>query len=204
VVEFIGMVFNEATGEEVETGAFSLSITNKDQQGSRDGDFENGRFTSSINAGSQVLATITAKGYLKSERSFEIADSLNLFEAIFKLAPIERGKAMNIPNLLFELQSDEIVPVSFPVLDSIANVMVSNSSIEILLSGHTDVIGDKELNFQLSFDRANSVKDYLVGRGVLAERIRVEAFGGARPIASSGREETRRLNRRVEITVIKD
>lgn len=204
IVEFMGMVFNEATGEEVESGSFLLTVINQAQQIAREGEFSNGRFTSPISAGSQVKATVSAKGYLKSERTFEIADSLNLFEAIFSLAPIEKGKAVDIPNLLFALQSDEIVPVSFPVLDSIANVMVANESIEILLSGHTDVIGDKELNFQLSLDRANAVKEYLVSKGVLPERIRVEAFGGAKPIASSGREVTRRLNRRVEITIIKN
>jgi outer membrane protein OmpA-like peptidoglycan-associated protein len=90
------------------------------------------------------------------------------------------------------------------VLDSIAGVMNGNPSLEILISGHTDVIGDKQLNYQLSLDRANAVKEYLVGKGILPERIKVEAFGGAKPLASSGREETRRLNRRVEITVIKD
>lgn len=153
---------------------------------------------------SKVKLQIAARGYFRNEYDFTLSDSVDYSRLMFKLKPVPKGEAVEIPNLLFIIQSSEIAPSSFPVLDSIASVLNGNPELEILLSGHTDAIGDKELNYKLSLERASSVKDYLVAKGILPDRIRVEAFGGTRPIASSAREETRRLNRRVELTIIKD
>lgn len=148
---------------------------------------------------------VTAKGFLSKEGQISLSnEDTKEIEAIIYLSPIEKGKAVSIPNLLFAQQEAEILAPSFPVLDSISTVLNQNPNLEILLSGHTDVIGDKILNMELSQLRAAAVKDYLIGKGIEAQRIRVEAFGGSKPIASSGREETRMLNRRVELTIIKD
>ncbi len=148
---------------------------------------------------------VTAKGFLTKEGQISLSNGdTKEIEAIIYLRPIEKGKAVSIPNLLFAQQEAEILAPSFPVLDSISTVLNQNPNLEILLSGHTDVIGDKILNMELSQMRAAAVKDYLIGKGIGAQRIRVEAFGGTKPIASSGREETRMLNRRVELTIIKD
>ena len=121
------------------------------------------------------------------------------------LSPMrETGKTETLPNILFMQGADILLDGSYPELDSIANFLVRHPSVEILLSGHTDGIGDAALNMKLSEDRVKAVKAYLVGEGVLEKRISIEAFGGTKPIASNASERTRRLNRRVELTILKN
>jgi OOP family OmpA-OmpF porin len=76
--------------------------------------------------------------------------------------------------------------------------------VEILLTGHTDNRGNPEHNQRLSQKRVERVKGYLVSKGISAKRIGGKGFGGSKPIASNDTEETRRLNRRVEFTIVKD
>jgi OOP family OmpA-OmpF porin len=75
----------------------------------------------------------------------------------------------------------------------------ANSAAKIGLDGHASAEGTEAYNVNLSRDRANSVKTYLVNSGVDANRISVKAYGESRPIASNATEEGRVLNRRVEI-----
>jgi len=80
--------------------------------------------------------------------------------------------------------------------------MMDNPDIYIELSGHTDNQGNARKNVELSQVRVEVVKEYLVNKGIPAQRISGTGYGGARPIASNRTEETRRLNRRVEFKVI--
>ena len=65
--------------------------------------------------------------------------------------------------------------------------------------GYTDSTGSDAVNRPLSLDRAESVRDYLVGRGVTASRIVVDGRGASDPVASNDSESGRAMNRRVEI-----
>jgi OmpA-OmpF porin, OOP family len=118
--------------------------------------------------------------------------------------PIETGITESLPSISFQQGASILLDGSYPTLDSIASFLVRHPSVEILLSGHTDAIGDPQLNMKLSQDRVESVKSYFVGKGVDEDRIQTEAFGGTRPIASNASEVTRRLNRRVELTILKN
>jgi len=71
--------------------------------------------------------------------------------------------------------------------------------LEILITGYTDSVGNKNYNKQLSRFRATVVKSYLVGHGVDSQRILVSGMGPDNPIASNDTPEGRQLNRRVEI-----
>ena len=74
---------------------------------------------------------------------------------------------------------------------------------EIALAGHTDNQGSAKLNLELSQDRVETVVLYLVGKGVARNRLTGKGFGGTKPIASNRSETTRKLNRRVEFTILK-
>lgn len=87
------------------------------------------------------------------------------------------------------------------LLDSLAGLMKANPSWKIAILGHTDSLGSKEYNLQLSQERAQSVADELIRRGVGTNRIFVKGFGDAKPLRSNGSEEGRQKNRRVEIIV---
>jgi OOP family OmpA-OmpF porin len=80
-------------------------------------------------------------------------------------------------------------------------VLLSNKSIKIRVEGHTDSRGSDSYNQNLSEERAASVRQYLIGRGVSASRIQSKGFGEQRPIEDNTTKAGRAANRRVEIHI---
>ena len=87
------------------------------------------------------------------------------------------------------------------VLDDAVNALRQDSALRIEIEGHTCNIGTAEYNLALGDRRANAVRDYLVSRGVSADRLRTISYGEERPKYENAREETRRLNRRAALVV---
>lgn len=120
-----------------------------------------------------------------------------------ELKPEEKAAIQKaFDNLLFETGSDVIVSSSYDALNELAKVLVNNPRYNLYLEGHTDNVGDDEANLDLSRRRALSVKNYLVSRGVLSNRITTDGFGETRPKATNETPEGRKLNRRVEMLII--
>jgi len=104
----------------------------------------------------------------------------------------------------FQTGSAEILPVSFGLLDEVAAILTENPQIEQLqVEGHTDSTGSAGLNRKLSQQRADSVKKYLAGKGVLAARMIAKGFGPDRPVATNDTDEGKEQNRRVEFNILK-
>ena len=104
----------------------------------------------------------------------------------------------------FELGSDKLLEVSFPLLDDVAQVMKDNPQIEVLqVEGHTDSTGSPDFNRKLSQQRAESVAKYLSSKGVKAARMEPKGFGPDRPIADNETDPGREANRRVEFNILK-
>jgi len=87
------------------------------------------------------------------------------------------------------------------VLDEAIAAMRQDASLRITVEGHTCSIGTAEYNLALGNRRATAVRDYLVSRGVTAERLNTVSYGEERPKYDNTKEETRRLNRRAALTV---
>jgi outer membrane protein OmpA-like peptidoglycan-associated protein len=113
--------------------------------------------------------------------------------------------SIQIPEKIqFELGSDQILPVSFGLLDEIVAVIQDNPQIERLqIEGHTDSTGGAKRNRELSRQRAESVKRYFVDRGIAAGRLVAKGFGPDRPIADNATDDGREANRRVEFNILK-
>ena len=109
-----------------------------------------------------------------------------------------------IQNLYFDTNRAKIKPESYHFLDKLAELLVERDDYKVKIEGHTDSRGSDAFNYELSKNRADSVRDYLVRRGVSARQLTVEYYGERRPVASNVSEATRRLNRRVEMSFIWD
>jgi peptidoglycan-associated lipoprotein len=96
----------------------------------------------------------------------------------------------------FTLRADAL-----KVLDDAVAAMQANPTLRLEIEGHTCNIGTPEYNLALGERRANAVRDYLVNRGISAERLRTVSYGEERPKYDNSREETRRLNRRAALVV---
>src|SRR5690606_35227248 len=102
----------------------------------------------------------------------------------------------------FDFDKDTLKPEGRQVLDQVA-AQADTINLETLIAvGHTDSIGTEEYNQGLSERRAASVKNYLVSKGIAADRIYTEGKGETSPVASNATREGRAQNRRVEIEIV--
>lgn len=104
----------------------------------------------------------------------------------------------------FKLGSAELLPDSFGLLDEVAGVMRDNSQIErVQIEGHTDSTGSAKINKKLSKERAESVRAYLMKKGIEDKRMVAVGFGPDKPIADNTTPDGQEANRRVEFNIVK-
>jgi outer membrane protein OmpA-like peptidoglycan-associated protein len=89
-----------------------------------------------------------------------------------------------------------------PILEDVARIMREKPDMKLKITGHTDAIGSDEANMKLSMRRAEAVKDYLVKRGVAADRFTTDGKGESQPVDSNDNDLGRARNRRIEFSVI--
>lgn len=107
-----------------------------------------------------------------------------------------------IEGIFFEFNKDKIQKKSFKTLDEAIVVLKSFEDIRIEISGHTDDVGSEEANLDLSKRRAESVKRYMVEKGIDASRIETVGYGRSKPIDTGTSAKARAKNRRIEFRVI--
>lgn len=104
-------------------------------------------------------------------------------------------------NITFPTAQSSIKADFYPVLDAVADVLKEYNKTTIAVSGYTDNVGRDDYNLKLSQDRASSVAQYLISRGVDGGRLSAVGYGKADPIADNSTENGRAQNRRVEIRI---
>ncbi|MDO8644594.1 MAG: OmpA family protein [bacterium] len=103
----------------------------------------------------------------------------------------------------FEFNKAVIRPVSFPILQAVADVLQQNPHVrKVQVEGHTDWIGGDQYNLELSQGRSESVRQWLIEHGVEANRLTAKGFGETQPLASNETALGRAKNRRVTFTII--
>lgn len=102
----------------------------------------------------------------------------------------------------FDLGSASLRPEAYPVLFHAVQVLLSNPDMKVEIQGHTDNIGSEKFNQTLSEKRAQTVKNYLVARGVGASRLVTVGYGESKPIADNKTAQGRAMNRRIEFKVL--
>jgi OOP family OmpA-OmpF porin len=149
-----------------------------------------------------------------ADKFFAISENLNLdslvkagYKEIHKdlyLVPIEIGQVVRLNNVFFDFDKWDLRPESFVELDRVVKLMNENPAIEIEMSAHTDSKGSDEYNFKLSDNRARSVMEYIISKGIASTRITSKGYGETVPVATNETDEGRQLNRRVEFKIEKD
>lgn len=110
---------------------------------------------------------------------------------------------LNMPsNITFAFNSSSLEPQFYNVLDGVASTLTEYNQTIVEVAGHTDSVGTDAYNQTLSVQRANSVGNYLMGRGLMRERFIITGAGESRPVASNESDSGRAMNRRVEITLV--
>ena len=119
--------------------------------------------------------------------------NLNLLE-------IKKGNRKTLSQINFKRSSTELTEQSIPYLENLLHIFKEND-VKVIIEGHTDNSGDYKLNVKLSKDRANTIKDYLIKKGIERNRIKIKGYGPSKPRYSNQSEELKRLNRRVELYI---
>lgn len=176
-------------------------------------DSENKHFVLSLEEGAEVAVNIKAKGYLTYEEIFTADASVQGIDTefggsgveTFYLTPEEVGTKVKIENVLFNRAAATFSnpQVATRQLDEIVQMMKSNPGMAIRLEGHTDNRGDARLLKELSVERVKTVRDYLLSKGVEADRVEFVGFGGEQPLTDNDSASGREINRRVEFVIIR-
>lgn len=155
----------------------------------------------------QAIATQTAE--IASEREARLAAEKRAAQAAADLAKFAsvkeetRGMVITLSGgVLFASSKSELLPAAQLKLNSVADaLMQQDPDSKMVVEGHTDSQGGDAYNQDLSQRRAQTVRDYLVTRGVASDRVTAQGFGSSRSIADNKSSEGRANNRRVEIIV---
>lgn len=130
-----------------------------------------------------------------------IVDSKDVCPSVF--AKTDNGcpavAPLNLKGVNFDNDSAVLRADASTTLDQAAESLKSWGNVKVEVAGHTDSRSSDAYNMTLSQNRANAVRDYLVGKGVAADRLTAKGYGESQPVADNATEEGRALNRRVEL-----
>lgn len=140
-------------------------------------------------------------------------DFFRIEEVFFLDGPIELNTVteplasrMKFESIEFDVGRADLKTEMYADLNKIVNFLYDNFEFKLRISGHTDSLGDPELNLQLSKRRAHNIRDYIViFAGIADDRVVAEGFGDTQPIVENEETETdRALNRRVEFEIYRE
>jgi OmpA-OmpF porin, OOP family len=115
---------------------------------------------------------------------------------------LKMGTSVILKNVNFDFNSYLLQSDADTILKTLLNYLNENTKIRILITGHTDDLGSDEYNLELSINRAQSVYNWLINRGIEPERLKFTGFGKSRPLSKDTDEISRILNRRVEVKLL--
>jgi len=146
---------------------------------------------------------IKAEGYLSTDTLIDLAELAEFNEAIrnFQLIPARAGVIVQIPDILFKVNSHLLEDTSFQALDRIVQFLQLNAGVSIEIRGHTNGLCDADYCNSLSERRAKQVATYITEAGIEPGRLTYKGYGKTMPIADNKTPEGRQANQRVEFMI---
>ena len=169
-----------------------------------------GGFLTCLPMGSNYALNVNKEKYFFHSENFELLKTSSLQKPfLLKIAlqpiPIEtvsekpvKSEPIILKNVFFESGSAELKAASVIELNKLKALLTTNANLKIQINGHTDDVGSKTDNLNLSENRAKAVADYLIEQGIAADRLSYKGFGESEPIDNNDTEEGRKNNRRTE------
>lgn len=181
---------------DVETGSIILSNST---------DKRRGEFLACLPAGKNYMLNVNKETYLFYSDYFECKESndkQHAYDLNIKLQQPKAGEKVILKNIFFDVNKFELKSESFAELNKLVAFLKSQPTLKIEISGHTDNTGDKAANQLLSENRAKSVYDFLIQKGIPAAKLTYKGYGDSRPVSSNETEEGRAQNRRTEFSIL--
>lgn len=121
--------------------------------------------------------------------------------AVLQTRETARGLIMNMSDVLFDFNKYTLKPEAREKLAKVSGILVAYPNLQVQVEGYTDNIGSDDYNQKLSEQRADSVKDYLVGQSVPQNNVSAQGYGKSDPVADNASDSGRAQNRRVQLVV---
>ncbi|MFO7524285.1 MAG: OmpA family protein, partial [Ignavibacteriaceae bacterium] len=163
-----------------------------------------GKFEIQLKVNETYLIKIKSIGKTEEYSKFTIPE-LNegeYFGPMQVTIQFEPARTYTLDNVHFESGKSTLIKSSFEELEDLLEFMKLKNDIIIEIGGHTDNIGDDESNLKLSEARAETVKNYLVSKGISPNRIVSTGYGENHPIDTNSTPEGRQKNRRTEVRIL--
>ncbi|TGK07507.1 hypothetical protein EHO59_05235 [Leptospira semungkisensis] len=204
VVFLSGKVLDEE-GKPLDAEIHYESLTRLEKRGSAKSDSKTGSFSLVLPYGEKYGFYAQKEGHLPVSKNVDLTETKEedlKMEVEFRLPVLAVGRQILLNNIFFDTKKIEISKDSEPELDRLAGVLRSNPKLKILIEGHTDNVGKKKDNQELSESRARVVAEYLMSKHNIAEdRVKVIGYGDSQPISSNDTPEERQKNRRVVLQI---
>jgi len=205
VVLVNGTVIDSKTGKPVEATIHYEILPGGKEAGIAHSNPQNGEYKISLPAGELYGFRAEANGYAAISQNLDVK-KVKEYEEIkkdLKLVPLEVGQTVRLNNLFFDFNKSVLKSESFAELDRLVALLQATPTMEVMISGHSDNVGNDAMNKKLSVDRANAVRAYLISKDISAKRLKTIGYGKTKPLTTNDTEEGRALNRRVEFTILK-
>ncbi len=165
---------------------------------------EDGNYLVTLPAGKDYAFNVNRKGYLFYSDNFSMTNIQSDSPMVINipLQAIEAGASVVLKNVFFDTKKFDLKPASITELDQLVALMKENPKLTILISGHTDNVGQPAENLLLSNNRAKTVVAFLQKNGIDIKRLSSKGFGATKPIADNNSEQGRAQNRRTELSII--
>ncbi|HTU35378.1 MAG TPA: OmpA family protein [Candidatus Acidoferrum sp.] len=137
----------------------------------------------------------------EKEKAALRAQLLQQLNTILQTRDTARGLIVNMSDVLFDTASYTLKPGAREKLAKISGVVLAHPGLNLKIEGYTDSVGSDEYNQELSENRANAVREFLIEQGVAGSGVSAQGFGKTQPVASNDTPDGRQRNRRVEIVV---
>jgi len=197
-----GKVLNSKTGQPIDARLSLVSLSNDSTMYQFRSDGKSGDFMMIYPDRSFSGLYVEKEGYLPKIYNVERDNLKNQENLEIALTPIAAGEAFIFENIFFDFDKDELKPESLSSLVRLFNFLVVNQKVNIQIAGHTDNVGSITYNQSLSQRRAESVKNYLLSKGINENRMLSVGMGDKEPIRPNDTPENRALNRRITITIL--
>ncbi|MDL2262528.1 OmpA family protein [Bacteroidales bacterium OttesenSCG-928-I21] len=200
-----GYIYDEKTNKKLKANCELLDLETANIVTKTMSEEYSGEYMVSLPINKDYAFNVSKEGYLFYSENFSLTNLKNPEEPYIiniALKPIEKGVSVILKNIFFEFASYELLPESQVELNKIVEYMTLNSKMKIEIGGHTDNVGSKEYNKNLSENRAKSVYNYLIQKGIPSNRLSYKGYDFTSPITDNETEENRAMNRRTEFKII--
>jgi outer membrane protein OmpA-like peptidoglycan-associated protein len=201
-----GKVYDKKTDKPLRAKFELIDLETQERVVESYSDPENGEFLVVVPTEKNYMLNASAEGYLFFSENFELSGEkgkdVDNYAFDVPMKPIEKGETVVLKIIFFETDKYKLKPESKAELTKLVEFLNNNPTLKIEIGGHTDNVGSKDYNQQLSENRAKSVYTYLIDAGIKAERLSFKGYNFSEPIASNDTEEGRAQNRRTEFKII--